>query len=123
MALRRRCGVDVFIVDTDEQWATVRYLSPRTLDFPGLDRAADSASFPLVDIELTVDGEVTRQHCETCAAEVSVFRLAGSGQTLELKGGALPEGWKGTVRGSVEGFRGPHPVFAPIESSASQSEP
>ena len=119
-ALRRRCGVDVFIVDTDEQWATVRYLTPHSLDFPGLTEAADSASFPLISIELSVAGQVSQQHCDTCAAEVPVFVLEGSEQAIELPPDALPDGFEGMVRGMVEGFKGPHPVFVPLEPETSE---
>jgi len=104
--MERQAGASYVDLDTVDQWAKVYYRGPTVLDFPNLVRAADSAAFPTIDIEVEVAGVVRRNHCEDCGEDRDFLLIEETGQSLELREFVLTEGSQVRIKAVVQGWEG-----------------
>ena len=113
-ALERQVGADLVDLDTDQQWATIYYLTPKPIDFAGTVKAADNAAVPTLALIVHVQGTIEELACDDCAESRQFLRLE-SGQALELSDTKYQVGEDLSLRATVDGWSGKHPVLKPIQ--------
>ena len=66
--------------------------TPYAIDYDAIQDAVRAAGYELTSLRLDTHGTVSSQRCDTCAADVPVVKLPGTGQIIELRMAARNRG-------------------------------